>query len=172
MDNKLKQLDTANTKVLEKSAEILNEVSLAHERVRERALTHAYQLITAIGIVAGFGFTAIGSVHCKILFFVGEILLLSGMAVGMWFAKAGFIDEINYYSEWCKQVSGVLRDRMEIKFDGSMDMQTVETKMEKAKNKELSIFKNDTKNASYRWLSVVFYLFVLGGLLLLISLLR
>lgn len=167
--------DTGNPRIrnqdlLKIGREIRCDISEKHERVRERALTHVYQLVTAIGIIAGFGFTAIDSVQNITIFLFGESFLFAGMAVGIWFAKAGFIDEIKYLTDWADKLDILHKKRvgMEKKFAENETLGLKE-EMEGVDNETGELFKNETKVADYQWLTAIFLLFVFGCVLLLFS---
>lgn len=49
-----------------------------------KSIDFIYKTLTIIGIVAGFGFTAIGHVKNSIMFIIGEALFFSAIAVGIW----------------------------------------------------------------------------------------
>jgi len=149
---------------------IRRDISEKHERVRERALTHVYQLVTAIGIIAGFGFTAIDSVQSITIFLFGEFLLFAGMAVGIWFAKAGFIDEIKYLTDWANKLDDIQKRRMnmEKKF-AKNNITGLQNEMELVDNETGELFKNETKIADYKWLTAIFIFFVFGCIFLLVS---
>ena len=167
MDDERKKLLEHNFEMIERNKSLLEKISEKHEHLRERALGHVYQLITAIGIVAGFGFTAVSSVESINRFFLGETLLFSAMAVGMWFARAGFIDEVKFLDKWFKEVKGVFDDRTEVDItDSAIEMRQ---KMDAAITKETSFFKEDIKLPDFYWLKIIFSLFIAGGGLLLSS---
>jgi hypothetical protein len=159
-----------NNDLLKIGNEIRKEISEKHERVRERALTHTYQLVTAIGIIAGFGFTAIDSMQNIAMFLIGESLLFAGMAVGIWFAKAGFIDEIKYLTGWANKLDSIRKKRidMEKKF-AENNIAGLQKEMEGVDNETGNIFNNETRLANYNWLTAIFILFVLGCTFLLFS---
>lgn len=166
MDEEIKQLHTENLKHAETGMKILRDLSEKHEKIRERALTHTYQLITAIGIVAGFGFTAISSVQNIWVFLFGELLLLSAMAVGMWFVADGFIYEDNrLLLKWSNEVKNILDERMII----SATDHNAKGKMDEIKKKELELFKEKDNLPSFVCLRFIFLLFILGGFFLLLS---
>jgi len=170
MENYSEDPRIRNNDLLKIGMEIRHDISEKHERVRERALTHVYQLVTAIGIIAGFGFTAIDSVQSIAMFLFGESLLFAGMAVGMWFAKAGFIDEIKYLAEWANKLHSIHQKRrgMEKRF-AENKVSGLKEEMEKIDNETGEIFKNKIEIADYRWLTTIFLFFVLGCMFLLLS---
>lgn len=163
------ELIKSNSRLVENDSKIMKDVIEKHEGVRERAIRYTYQLITAIGIVAGFGFTAISSVETISMFIIGELLLFSAMAFGMRFVKKGFIDEAKLYVPYISKLGRAINDRSNIRLDDSL--KNIKDQMDRISNSELKIF-DDNKPAdinSERTFNVIFYLFIGGGVLLLLS---
>lgn len=171
MENNLQEIARENEDVLGDLREIQMRISDRHERIRERALAYTYHLMTAIGLITGFGFTAINSVQSLGIFFVGEFFLLAGMALAMWFAKAGFIDELKDVTNQFEKVHISITDRIQMRheFTESANPDNINKKMAELKKADLSIFKDKTKVANYKWLGAIFCFFICGGLFLLIS---
>lgn len=73
---------------------------MAQERGRRllelyyRSIDFIYKTITTIGIIAGFGFTALGYVKNITLFVVGELFLFSAIAFGIWATQKIYLKEI------------------------------------------------------------------------------
>lgn len=170
MENDPENPRTRNNDLLKIGMEIRRDISEKHEKIRERALTHVYQLVTAIGIIAGFGFTAISSVQNIALFLFGESLLFAGMAVGMWFAKAGFIDELKYLTEWANKLSAIHKDRIDIekKFAENKILKLRE-QMEKVDDETRTVFGNKIKLPDFHWFTAIFIFFISGCIFLLLS---
>jgi hypothetical protein len=170
MENNPENPRIRNNDLLKIGMEIRRDISEKHEKIRERALTHVYQLVTAIGIIAGFGFTAISSVQSIVSFLFGESLLFAGMAVGMWFAKAGFIDEIKYLTEWANKLSAIHKERidMEKKF-AENKISGLQEKMKMVDNETGTVFSNKMKLPDFHWFTAIFILFISGCAFLLFS---
>lgn len=169
-DNK-KELIKENEDLIQILHGIQIDITGKHERIRERALTHTYHLMTAIGIVAGFGFTAIDSIQFLGMFLVGESFLFVGMALAMWFAKAGFIDEMGYTYRWSQNIHTAIQNRIQMrhKFSGS-DFVAIKSKMETLRENDLNLFKKDTIiGADHKWLTRIFLVFILGCAFILLS---
>lgn len=170
MENDPENLRTRNKDLLKIGMGIHRDISEKHEKIRERALTHVYQLVTAIGITAGFGFTAISSVRSIASFLFGEFLLFAGMAVGMWFAKAGFIDEIKYLTEWADKLSTIHKERtdMEKKF-AQNETSGLWEQMEKVDNETGTVFSDKITLPDFHWFTAIFVFFISGCIFLLLS---
>ena len=73
---------------------------MAQERGRRllelyyRSIDFIYKTITTIGIIAGFGFTALGHVKNITLFVVGELFLFGAIAFGIWATQKIYLKEI------------------------------------------------------------------------------
>lgn len=170
MENNPENPRTRNNDLLKIGTDIRRDISEKHEKIRERALTHAYQLVTAIGITAGFGFTAISSVQSIALFLLGESLLFAGMAVGMWFAKAGFIDEIEYLTEWDNKLSTIHKERSDIENKFAKNETTgLEKQLERVDNETGTVFSNKIKLPDFHWFTAIFAFFISGCAFLLLS---
>lgn len=165
------ELLKSNIRAVESHSLILKDIIKAHNEVRERAVKYTYQLITAIGVVAGFGFTAISSVKVVPLFILGELLLLGAMAFGMKFIKRVFIiDEAGVYVGLIHKISGAINDRSQINPEDSFEK--IKTQMATMASSELRIF-DDEKPADINsnfFLTIILYLFMGGGIVLLLSL--
>lgn len=160
----------SNIRIVEHHSDVLKDIIKAHNEVRERAIKYTYQLITAIGVVAGFGFTAISTVKIVLLFILGELLLFSAMTFGMRFVRKGFIDEAELYAIYISRISKAISDRAQICPDDSF--KNIKAQMESMANSELKIF-GDEKPADINskfFFNVILYLFIGGGVLLLLSL--
>ena len=170
MENNPEDPRVRNKDLIKIGEDIRRDISEKHERARERALAHVYQIVVATGIVAGFGFTAIDSVQSITVFLLGELFLFSVMAVGMWFAKAGFIDEIRYLAEWADKLHSIHRKRMNIerKF-AENKIEGLKEEVEEVDNETGDIFKNKVEIADYHWLTAIFLVFGFGCTLLLAS---
>jgi|SRR3989338_4585450 len=168
--DEIKELISENEDVINILIGIQRDCSEKHERIRERALAHTYHLMTAIGLVAGFGFTAVDTVYSLERFLVGELFLLSGIAIAIWFAKAGFIDEMKYTYKWSQDIRTRVKDRIQMRYEfNNADVSTIRNKMKELKEKDLNLFKNPIVIADYKWLGIVFYIFICGGVFLLSS---
>ena len=170
MENNPENPRIRNNDLLKICKEIQYDISGKHEKIRERALTHVYQLVTVIGIIAGLGFTAINSVQNIAPILFGELFLFAGMAVGMWFAKAGFIDEIKFLTEWVDKLSGICKERidMEKRFSEN-NIVGLKEKMDKVDNDTGTIFSNKIKLPDFHWFTVIFVFFIFGCLFILFS---
>lgn len=170
LEKQKNELLKSNIRVVESHSIVLKDIVKAHNEVRERAIQYTYQLITAIGVVAGFGFTAISSVKVIHLFILGELLLFGAMAFGMRFIKKGFIEEGELYAGFVHKISKAINDRSQINPDDSLEK--IKTQMATMANSELRIF-DDGKPVSIDsnfFLTVILYLFMGGGIVLLLSL--
>jgi len=165
------ELLKSNIRVVESHSEVLKDIIKAHNDVRERAIKYTYQLITIIGVVAGFGFTAISAVNTIYLFVLGELFLFSAMAFGMRFVRKGFIDEAELYATYVTKVGNAIKARSQINPDDSYE--NIKAQMGNMANSELKIFDGEKpiNIDSKFFFTVILYLFMSGGLFLLLALL-
>ena len=59
-----------------------------------RSIDFIYKTITTIGVIAGFGLTALGYVRSPVLFVVGESFLFGAIAFGIWATQKIYLREI------------------------------------------------------------------------------
>ena len=172
MDEEVKQkIETIkrNLKFIEIDSKLLRDIINKHEGVRERAIKYVYQLITIIGVVAGFGFTAISSVKTLLPFVVGELSLIFAVAVGMRFIRSGFIDEADIYATYISKLGSIMDERRKLKLEDSIEI--LKTKMDSITARERMVFE-DEKHAnldSNFTLNIISYLFTIGGLSIVFS---
>ena len=167
MDKEKAELLQRNIKDYDQDLKIMGEVIEKHENVRERIIKYMYQLIAAIGLVAGFGFTAVSSVHSVPSFILGEVSLFSAMATGMWFVKKAFLDEAKIYATYIDKIGKIMEERLAAKDENLEDLRS---KMNILQQREHVLFDeraDDTNSEIY--FKAISYLFVLGGIFLLLS---
>lgn len=161
-------LKTSNLGFVEHDTEIMRDVIKKHEEIRERAIKYTYQLITTIGVVAGFGFTALSSVEVLFLFIFGEVLLFLAIAFGMRFIKKGFIDEASIYTDYILKLGKAIDERTKINWEDSLG--SIEAEMKRISDGELGIFNNVRSCIDSNFtFEAMFYLFMGGGVFLLLS---
>lgn len=76
------------SKALKTESEVMGEFSDRERELLYKYIDFTYQILTALGIFAGFGFTAINSVQTLWLFILGEGVLISTILYGfLWLKK-------------------------------------------------------------------------------------
>lgn len=149
-----------------------------------RSLDFIYKTITTIGIVAGFGFTAIGYIKNDILFIAGEAFLFGSIAFGIWATQKIYLKEIDNLENLFSKVKGNFSEYtalFELKLNKATNNKTLTTddiKELQSKDRELLAIligspeaKKDKKDLDLfpRIIWALFALFIIGGLLLLSS---
>lgn len=146
-----------------------------------KSVDSIYHIVTTIGIVAGFGFTALGYIENNVLFIFGEILLFSAIGVGIWAIQKIYISErknfeglhskINLYFSERNDLFKLVFNRATANNLTSDDVNQIQVKDREL----LDILKNspevekDRKDILTPVVRAIFILFVVGGALLLLS---
>ncbi len=133
-----------------------------------------YKVITVIGIIAGFGFTALPSAKTFHLFLFGQFILFLTIAIGIFWIKKTFLDEASDYKSWMHSLGQIIDRRMKISSRDTIE--DVQKEMHALEAKELELIQemkkggNDNKG-DYRitTLNVLCYLFIGGSIMLLTS---
>ena len=142
-----------------------------------RSLDFIYKTVTTIGIVAGFGFTALGHVNNNFLFVLGEVFLFSAIAFGIWATQKIYSSEIenleNLYSKIRSNFSEYV-SLFELKREKALENNLTFDDIQQLQNKDrdlYTILSEAGKETDFftRIVWVIFTLFVFGGLLLLLS---
>ncbi len=160
-----------NEQALDISMSILRDVSEKRIESRQNVIRHIYQLITAIGVVAGFGFTALPSVQNPTAFILSEFLLLGAMAIGMWFTSPNYLETEKEYADWIHEIQKAIDTRIAI--ENSFPPEKIFEEFKRANNIEHNVFKSDDDDNNDRpnmdFPKTIFYMFCGGAILLLLS---
>jgi hypothetical protein len=171
MDPEKNQLWLQNKEAFDQDFKTLKEVIDKHEAARQNYIPYIYQLITAIGVVAGFGFAGLPFVKSTLLFILGEALLFVAIAMGMRFVKRAFLDDTQLYANIIQELNDVMEERL--KLSPSQSVEDIKKWLQATTEKELAIFDVKPNNIkSNLVLGLIFYAFILGGGFLLLSLLN
>jgi hypothetical protein len=169
MEEEKKKIILENIEAFNADYKLIREIIEKHENIRERTVRYVYQLITAIGVVAGFGFTAVSSIGFIFPFIIGESLLFSAMAVGMWFVKKAFIDEAKVYANYIDKLGKIMEEREAITLENDT-LENIKVKTGALKNREGGLFDDPPLDIkSDIAFKRIFYLFIVGGVFLLLS---
>ena len=79
--------------------EVLGDLGSKQLDIYFRSIGFVTTVLGAIGIIAGFGFTAYGYVESLFLFFLGEALLLSSLFVGVFWTQEKYRAEFRELEE-------------------------------------------------------------------------
>ena len=172
------QLLKENLDFLDQDMKLLEEIVTTHEGARKRVLDFIYRVITIMGLVIGFGFTALPKVNNLTIFLIGQGVLLMSIIFTLIWIKKNFLDEIKNYRKWILDLRRIVDKRMQV--DSKHEAITIESKMEEIKKDSLT-FAADMRSSEQgeRWWEKIFgtgyiyfilAMFILGGFMLLISL--
>ena len=149
-----------------------------------RSVDFIYKTITTIGIIAGFGFTAIGYVKSNFLFIAGEAFLFGAVAFGIWATQKIYLREINNlenlyskirdnFSEFITLFESKLNKAITDKFLTTDDIEELQNKDRELLTilRESPEGEKDQKEMDLfpRIIWGLFAIFIIGGLLLLSS---
>lgn len=146
-----------------------------------RSIDFIYKTITAIGLVAGFGFTALGYVKNTILFSSGEILLFGAIAIGIWTVQRIYLDEIRNLDKFYKKVKDHFHERniiFELKLNKALSNDLYDQDINEIQNKDKELIsilngpevKVDRENKFLpRIIWIIFFIFVSGSVFILSS---
>lgn len=172
------------------SSRFLLQSEMAQDRGRRllelyyRSIDFIYKTITTIGIVAGFGFTALGYVQSTTLFVIGELFLFSAIAFGIWATQRIYLNEIKNFEGLFSKVrvnfSGYVMvfesklkkatDNKALTADDIKDLQDKDRELLKILQESPETEKDKQEMDLFsRIVWTIFVLFVVGGLFLLTS---
>lgn len=147
-----------------------------------KSIDFIYKTITTIGIIAGFGFTAMSHIKSYTLFITGEGFLLSAIAVGIWAIQSIYLKERNNLDKFYGKIKKNFWEWYEVfkpAFDKASKGELVKDDIVALRKKEwelVSIFTNNRsdfeegrKDNLPIIIRVIFCLFIIGGTALLLS---
>ncbi|HCE31014.1 TPA: hypothetical protein DEQ89_03280 [Candidatus Daviesbacteria bacterium] len=99
-----------------------NEIDLLY-----RFIGFTYQMLSIVGIFAGFGFTAIDRVKNLYIFLTGEAMLVSSILVGLWWLKRFYESNLSAIQKSSNTVSELYKDRDKVYLEISKDYMNSQT---------------------------------------------
>lgn len=145
-----------------------------------KSIGFATTVIGVIGLIAGFGFTALDFVVNLYLFLLGEALLMIGLFYGLWWVQEVYQSEFNALEAQRDKFSKFYKNRNLMYVDLFNDW--LETKsisrraltdLKNIDNESIELYKNDIETTPPRIYSqTVYILMVLGTTCLLVSLVQ
>lgn len=93
------------SKALRVEGEVMDQFGKREIELFYKYLDFEYKILTVIGIVAGFGFTAIPRVSSIIIFLLGEGLLFSSIISGLYWLKRIYTSNIENIQNSSKELS-------------------------------------------------------------------
>ena len=143
-------------------------------------LNFGYKIIQVIGIVAGFGFTAVGAVKNFCFFITGESLFLLTIAYGIYQVKKIYAKNLegiqksgdekkDVFDKKSKVFQKFIKDSVE---EGKISYREFKNELNAADKELLKVFSTKEKIGKKdegRFLNVMIGLLITGGVLLLLS---
>lgn len=161
-------------------AKAMEEYGEKELKLIDDVLNFVYKMIQVIGIVAGFGFTALGFVKQLHLFILGEAFLLSSIVYGIYQIKKIYATNLNGIQKSSNEASTIFQEKSQLfqgviteaLKEGKIDMTDFQSRLEKVDAKLLNFFsrkKNRTTKNEERFLDTIISLLITGSILLLLS---
>ena len=86
-------------KYLGVTVDLRRDWGVQYRKSADIGLSFIGQIVTISGVVAGFGFTAIGSINCKTFFIIGEAFLFLNICLGLFFIKKFWFEDLNQFRD-------------------------------------------------------------------------
>lgn len=102
------------SKALKTESEVMGEFSDRERELLYKYIDFTYQILTALGIFAGFGFTAINGVQTLWLFILGEGVLISAILYGFLWLKKFYTSNLEPLQESSREIFKLYKQRDEI----------------------------------------------------------
>lgn len=164
-------------------SEILKAHGDDQKKLLYEILTSTTQLIQVIGVVAGFGFTALGFVENRSFFLLGEFFLFVAILVGLFWTQKIYRSNITASDKEVTRVKSVFADRFvvlkkiydkalsDIEKGAGIKVSALSMRELLKKNNALmeSFTVQEVKQKDWDPLATLMILFVLGGGSLLLS---
>ncbi|MBI4086209.1 MAG: hypothetical protein HY433_03155 [Candidatus Liptonbacteria bacterium] len=175
--------ESQGSKYFKLESEILAAHGEDQKTLLYKILNSTTQLIQVIGVVAGFGFTGLGYVKSDVLFFTGESLLFVSIFIGLFWTQKIYKSNFKGTNAEVERVKKIFKNRFEV-FKKVYDKALSATEKGEAikipqpllgqlmkKNNELLENYQDKEVKKKEWepLSLLMFLFAIGGISLLLS---
>lgn len=161
-------------------AEAMHEYGEKELKLIDDTLGFGYKMIQVIGIVAGFGFTALGSVKIANFFILGELLFISSIIYGVYQIKRIYATKLEAIQKSSNQKSKVFQEKSQLFQDvitkavkeRKIDVADFQSRLETVDAKLINEFTNKpakTTKDEGRFLNIIILLLTVGSLFLLSS---
>lgn len=80
---------------------------IQYRQSADRGLSFIGQIITISGVIAGFGFTAVDNISCKIFFVFGEAFLFLNICMGLYFIKKFWFEDLQQFKKDIDTMSNI-----------------------------------------------------------------
>lgn len=102
------------SKALKTEGEVMGVFADRERELLYKYVDFTYQILTALGIFAGFGFTAFSKVQTLWLFIFGEVLLISTILYGFLWLKKFYTSNLEPLQESSREIFKLYKKRDEI----------------------------------------------------------
>jgi len=165
--------DYAHMETLEKAHKYLGitikmrrDFSIQARKSEDQGLHFVGQVITASGLIAGLGFTAIANIQQIYFFALGELVLIVNICVGLYFMKTAWYENLFLFRSDIRTMASIAK---------TLIAALTERSEEKAKNGIADLEKFASQEGNARKLfkilpEIMIMLILLSGLLILTSL--
>jgi hypothetical protein len=161
-------------------AETMHEYGEKELKLIDDTLGFGYKMIQVIGIVAGFGFTALGAVKTANLFILGELLFISSIIYGVYQIKRIYATNLEAIQKSSDQKSKVFQEESQLfqdvitkaVKDRKIDITDFQSRLETIDAKLISKFTSkpsETTKDEGKFLNIIILLLTVGSLFLLSS---
>lgn len=161
-------------------AEAMKEYGEKELKLIDEVLSFGYKIIQTIGIVAGFGFTAIGYANSILLFLSGQGILLFSIVFGVYKIKKIYSDSLESIQSASDGANRVFSAKSKLfqeiipkaVKENVIDVAEFQRRLEAVDQKLIAQFNSDNKSKPKKnedFLTPLIVFLVLGGLLVLFS---
>lgn len=177
---KISALIQASSEFHDFYSKAMNDYGKMEIKLIDDLLNFGYKIIQVIGIIAGFGFTAVGAVKNFHLFITGESLFLLTISYGIYQIKKIYAINLESIQKSGDKKKDIFYNKSKIfqKFiknsveDGKINYYEFKRQLDTADKELLKSFSSEKKQKKKnedRFLNVMIYLLILGGIFLLLS---
>lgn len=94
---------TLKAQYIESNNEVMNIITKSKSDIFYKSVSFVISILSIVGIVAGFGFTAFNYIESILLFFVGEFILLFSIIYGIIWIKKIYEEDFNRLHDFLKK---------------------------------------------------------------------
>lgn len=128
------------SKALKTEGEVMSDYSNQEQELLYRFTGFTYQILSIIGIFAGFGFTAISKAQNLYLFLSGQSLLIFSILLGLWWLKSFYESNLQAIQQSSNGIFELYKERDKVYLAISKDF------LEKQELKKSNLLSTMAKN--------------------------
>jgi ABC-type multidrug transport system fused ATPase/permease subunit len=161
--------------------EIATEYANSSVKLFDDTMKFVYQALTAMGLVAGFGFAGIQGVENICLFFLGELIMFGSMMFGFYRIKIIYTQNSNSVEKMAKDIRRVYEKKAialgemmkELREKGTLLEKSNIEKYEESNNEIIELFgigkEHNVEKDQSSFITLMLILFIVGFIILLLS---